>query len=222
MQATENVAGIYQRRFAETGLDNRKRVWRTLCRCYFDKLVPADSSILDVACGYGEFINNIRAGTKYAIDMNPDSRRHLEADVRFTQTRADDLSHLPDNGLDRAFTSNFLEHLPDKAACDAVLQEVLRILKPGGRFIIMGPNIRFAYREYWDFYDHYLPLSHRSLAEGLETNGFEVVSMAARFLPYTMANKRPTHDFLIRAYLAFPPAWRIMGKQFLIVAEKPA
>ena len=31
----------------------------------------------------------------------------------------------------------------------------------------MGPNIRYLAAEYWDFYDHYLPLSHLSLEEGL-------------------------------------------------------
>ncbi len=35
----------------------------------------------------------------------------------------------------------------------------------------MGPNIRYAYAEYWDYYDHYLALSHLSLAAGLITVG---------------------------------------------------
>ena len=70
------------------------------------------------------------------------------------------------------FTSNFLEHLPVKATCSAVMQEVRRVLRPGGRFIVLGPNIRFAHREYWDYYDHYLALSDRSLVEGLTLNGF--------------------------------------------------
>jgi ubiquinone/menaquinone biosynthesis C-methylase UbiE len=59
-----------------------------------------------------------------------------------------------------------------KAACDTVLKEVRRILKPGGKFMILGPNIRYACKEYWDYYDHYLALSHLSLVEGLTLAGY--------------------------------------------------
>ncbi|MDR3474936.1 MAG: methyltransferase domain-containing protein [Devosia sp.] len=154
--------------------------------------------------------------------MNPDSAAHLRPEVHFTVSPADDLSHIQSNSLDRVFTSNFLEHLPNKQACDAVLKEVLRVLKPGGRFVIMGPNITYAYREYWDFYDHYLPLSHLSLAEGLTMNGYRVIEKIDRFLPFTMAGRQPTHPALIRLYLAWRwPWWKVMGKQFLVTAEKP-
>lgn len=221
IETAENVSQIYRTRFEDTGLAKRDRVWKTLCRSYFNQRVVQSGSILDLACGYGEFINNIDVKTKFAVDLNPDAKNHLKSDVNFKATRADDLSHIPSNTLDRAFTSNFLEHLPDKKACDVVLREILRVLKPGGRFIILGPNIKYAYKEYWDFYDHYLELSHISLAEGLRMNGYEIASNVARFLPFTMANKQPTNDILIKGYLALPFAWRIFGKQFLVTAEKP-
>src|SRR5208282_4476822 len=83
---------------------------------------------------------------------------------------------------------------------------VREVLKHGGKFIIMGPNIRYTYREYWDFYDHYLPLSHLSLAEGLRIAGFRIKENIPRFLPYTMNNNAPTQDLLVRAYLALPIA----------------
>ena len=118
------------------------------------------------------------------------------------------------------FTSNFLEHLLDKAACSAVLGEVRRVLRSGGRFIVMGPNIKYAGAEYWDFYDHHLPLSHLSLAEGLVLAGFRVTRNIPRFLPFTMTGGTPSSDTLIRAYLKFPFLWNLFGKQFLVVAEK--
>jgi hypothetical protein len=37
-----------------------------------------------------------------------------------------------------------------------------------------------------------------------------------------MAGKQPTADWLIRVYLALPVAWRLLGKQFLVIARKPA
>lgn len=216
-----DVSKIYKERFENTGLARRDRVWKVLCRHFFNHRIPETATVLDLACGYGEFINNIRAGRKLAIDLNPDAPKHLNPDVTFHQILATDLPVVGSEIADVVFTSNFLEHLPDKAACDTVLAAVRDVLKPGGRFIVMGPNIRYAYREYWDYYDHYLPLSHVSLEEGLRLAGFEIDENIPRFMPYTMNNATPTHDLLVRAYLAFPPAWRILGKQFLVTARKP-
>lgn len=214
------LSALYRARFSQTGIEKRQAVWRVLCDAYFSKLIANDATVLDVACGYGEFINNIRAREKYAVDLNPDAAARLSPDVRFTRTPATDLTALPADTMDVVFTSNFLEHLRTKEECDQVLRGVWRVLKSGGKFVVMGPNIRFAYKNYWDFYDHYLPLSDLSISEGLLINGFELEDVVPRFLPYTMNNSTPTASFLIRAYLAFPLAWRFMGGQFLVVARK--
>lgn len=212
------IDAIYQDRFASrTGLEKRDRVWRVLCRSYFDALIGPGKSVLDIGCGYGEFINNVTAAKRFAVDTNPDTPAHLNADVRFSLST----ETLPNEEIDVVFASNFIEHLPDKQACNAMFAEVRRVLRPRGRFIVMGPNIRFAYREYWDWFDHYLPLSDRSLCEGLRQAGFGIVSNTPRFLPVTMEGNRPTADWMIRAYLALPLIWHVMGKQFLVVAERP-
>ena len=216
-----DVSKIYGARFQETGLAKRNRVWQVLCGDFFQKVVPPNAVVLDLACGYGEFINNISAPTKFAIDLNSDAPKHLGRDVTFFNKPATDLSDIKPGSVDVVFTSNFLEHLRDKKECDQVLAQVLSVLKPGGLFMILGPNIRYAYAEYWDYYDHYLPLSHLSLAEGLMIAGYEVERVVPRFLPYTMKNRTPTNPVLIRAYLAMPFAWRFFGKQFLVLARKP-
>lgn len=215
-----DLVDLYENRFQNTGLEKRKRVWKILCQNYFQQFVPTDGSILDLACGYGEFINNIVANKRFAADLNTDSSRHLDNNVSFKLTAANDLSHLKSDSLDRVFTSNFLEHLPSKEACSEVFKEVLRVLKPGGAFMILGPNIRYAYKEYWDYYDHYLPLSHLSLVEGLVLAGYKPEIVIDRFLPYTMNNSRPTADWIIKTYLAVPLAWNFFGKQFFVVARK--
>lgn len=213
---------IYAERFGRTGLEKRRRVWKILCADFFNDLIPPDAAILDLACGYGEFINQVRASRKFAIDLNPDAPQFLANDVTYYCKPATDLSDVPPVSLDVVFTSNFLEHLRDKAECDRVFSSVLGALRPGGRFIILGPNIKYAYKEYWDYYDHYLPLSHLSLAEGLTLANFRVQRIIPRFLPYTMNSGLPAPDLFIRAYLRLPFAWRFLGKQFLVIAEKPA
>jgi ubiquinone/menaquinone biosynthesis C-methylase UbiE len=123
-------------------------IWKTLCENFFQRVVGDGKVVADLACGYGEFINNIKAPKKYAIDLNPDARQFLTKDIEFCLSHADDMSAIPSNVIDVVFTSNFLEHLKTKDECDAVLGEVLRVLKLGGRFIIMGPNIRYLAAEY--------------------------------------------------------------------------
>jgi dolichol-phosphate mannosyltransferase len=52
--------------------------------------------------------------------------------------------------------------------------------------------------------------------------GFRTEEVIDRFLPYTMAGQqRPPSSLAIRAYLRFRPAWRLFGRQFLVVAVKP-
>ena len=76
--------------------------------------------------------------------------------------------------------------------------------------------------DYWDFYDYYLPLSHLSLEEGLVQADYEIERLVARFLPYTTRSPLPQHPSFVALYLAVPLAWRIFGKQFLVVARKAA
>ena len=138
-----------------------------LCKHFFDRRIPTNATVLDLACGHGEFINNIRAGRRFAVDLNPDAAQHLQPGISFFNAPATDLPAVGYEVADVVFTSNFLEQLRDKKECDTVLAAVRDVFKPGGNFIVMGPSICYAYREYWDFYDQYLPLFDLSLGEGL-------------------------------------------------------
>jgi hypothetical protein len=73
--------------------------------------------------------------------------------------------------------------------------------------------------EYWDFYDHSLGLTHYSLQEVLKLKNFKIDYCLDKFLPYTTKSKLPSHPLLVRAYLMFPIAWKVLGKQFFIVAS---
>ena len=215
-----DIQTLYSQRFHEAGLERRRRVWRVLCDEFFSRLVEPNDSVLDLACGYGEFINAVRAKQRIGIDLNPDAARFLDSAVRFYQAAATDLSEISISGIDVVFTSNFLEHLSSKEQCSEVFQQVHRVLKPGGRFIILGPNIRYAYREYWNYFDHQIALSDLAVVEGLQQTGFRMQRVIPRFLPFTMQHSLPTNDTLVRLYLKFPLVWRVFGKQFLVVASK--
>ena len=211
---------IYQQRFAKNHV-YREQVWQILIRDFFGPLLPSNGVVLDLGCGYGEFINNITAQTKYGMDLNPATGRLLGKDVQFLRQDCSTTWPLQENSLDVVFTSNFFEHLPDKSTLGATLVQAMRCLKPGGKLVAMGPNIKYLPGIYWNFWDHFLPLTETSLCEGLTTHGFKVTLCFDRFLPYTLARARRYPLFFLRLYLRLKPAWRIFGKQFLIVAEKP-
>lgn len=217
-----HLAELYRNRFPEEELARKNDIWKVLCSRYLQKFVAPGDTVVDLACGYGEFINNIAAGEKIGVDLNPDSEKHLADDVRFISLSAAEISSQLEGQANVVFTSNFLEHLPDKQALEHLLDEILLTLKPGGRYIIMGPNLRYLPGEYWDFYDHHLGLTHASLSEILAIKGFNIEGCVDRFLPYTTQGALPTHPLLVRVYLAFPVIWRLLGKQFLIIARKPA
>lgn len=210
----------YANRFA--GMESRRRrVWEVLNRHFLQERIRTEDTVLDIGAGYCEFINCVHARSKYAIDLNPATVRAAGKDVRVVSQDVTETWNLGSSSIDVAFSSNFLEHLPTKGGLMHCLRETYRVLRPGGLFIALGPNIRFCYRVYWDYFDHYLPLSDRSLVEALELVGFSSELVIPRFLPYTMKGKLPSHPLLVRLYLLFPLAWRIWGRQFLVVARKP-
>jgi hypothetical protein len=95
------------------------------------------------------------------------------------------------------------------------------LFETGGKLIALGPNIRYLAQHYWDFFDHHLALSDRSLVEVLEKTGFNVLENIPRFLPYTMVNSREYPLLFLRLYVRIPLAWTLLGKQFLIIVNKP-
>ncbi len=217
----DNLSELYKIRFEQDQLPRKNAIWQVICRNFLQRYINTSDTVVDVACGYGEFINNISAEKKIAVDLNADALNFLNSSVEFHQCEATNLGAVIENKADIVFTSNFLEHLPDKKTLDSFLDQVLIALKPGGKYLVLGPNLRYLPGEYWDFYDHHLGLTHLSLSEALQLKGFSINTCIDRFLPYTTQGALPTHPGLVWLYLKIPFAWRFLGKQFFIVAQKP-
>jgi len=196
-------------------------VWKILIQHLFFRWIPKDGEILDLGAGHGEFINQVKGKARWAMDMNPDTARFLDPKVRFIQQSCCEPWPVDPNTLDLIFTSNFFEHLPDKNALKQTLQQAYQALKPGGRLVALGPNIRFLPGAYWDFWDHYLPLTDRSLVEGASLCGFVAEHVFPASLPYSMSTGFQPPHWTIRIYLALPFLWRFFGKQFLVILKKP-
>src|ERR1700682_2792399 len=88
----------------------RRRVWKAIAE-YLQKFIAPSSRVADIGAGYCDFINQIRAATKYAVDTNLDVAGLVGPGVQFAPVAAIESIDLPEHSLDVVLMSNILEHL---------------------------------------------------------------------------------------------------------------
>jgi len=214
-------SSIYRVRFSPEELATARAFWVPICR-YLQQYVNPDGATLDLGAGYCHFINQIASREKLALDLNVENLRlYAGAGVRCIEASGADLAGIGSASLNSVFASNVYEHFPSRESVSSSLEEVHRVLRPGGRAIILQPNFAYCAKQYFDYFDHRLIFTHKGMAEGLTIAGFELERVTAQFLPYTSKSALPAAPWLVSMYLAFPPAWRVLGGQMLLVARKP-
>jgi SAM-dependent methyltransferase len=218
-ETPDELAQIYATRFG-VKVDARVVMWQTLVEHYFQQFIGPSDTVLDLAAGYCEFINAVSCGTKIVVDLNPTVKTKAGADVEVHLAASTELPDALTGVVDVVWVSNFFEHLLDKREFLSTLAEIHRVLRPGGRLLVLQPNIRLTKAAYWDFVDHSLPITEKSLAEALALSGFAIDTMKVRFLPYTTSSSLPISPALIKLYLRVPPAQYLLGKQTFVVARK--
>ena len=214
-----NLPGLYGARFDEREVSVKEAVWREIVR-YLQRYIDASAPLIDVACDRGHFVRWADASERWATDLR-DVREALPADIRFVQSSGLDLAAVvPTAYFGTLFMSNYLEHLESSDQVIEQFRVAHQLLRPGGRVMVLQPNIRLVGPRYWDFIDHRVALTERSLLEAAELVGLRTVQLTTRFIPYSTKGRLPQHPALVRAYLNFSPAWRILGKQTLYVGER--
>lgn len=211
-----HIDAYYKSRF--TFNKDRDVVWKEIVR-FLNPFLKDAQVILDLGAGYCDFINNVTAQKKIAVDMSPELSRYAHDDVKLVNSLATDLSAVNDSSVDCVFSSNLLEHLTDSelAAC---LSEVKRVLKKGGLFITMQPNYRLAYKTYFDDFTHKKVFSDESLKGFLVAQDLTIVKYWKKFLPFALKSRPsvvPVHPLLIRAYLHSP--YKPFAGQMLFVTQ---
>lgn len=202
--------------------DNRRDgVWKHVCEYLQPRFIPADAAVLDLGAGYCNFINNIKAKEKHAVDIFKDLKKYAHPDVQTHNRSCTDLSLFSDGTFDIVFASNLFEHL-ERPEFYSALAEVQRVLKTGGKLMCLQPNFRYCYREYFDDFTHVQIFTDRSLGEVLESFDFSIYRRYPRFLPVNMKSRLrfpiPFLHSILKLYLRSPV--KPMGGQMLIVARK--
>ncbi len=221
MKTDTYLKKLYANRFDSRQMQAKVALWKVLIDEFLQDYVPPKSAVLDIGGGYCEFINQIRAQEKCLIDLNPDSKLFADADVKVLNI---DVLNLSDRTsfieqFDRIFISNFFEHLRNKEELVEIISFCFDALKPSGSLLVIQPNFKYSYKEYYDFIDHQLPITHLSLQELLQTVGFKVEEMIPRFLPFSTKG-RPASPLLLKVYLKLPVLWRFLGGQMFVKASK--
>lgn len=236
----ENLQRIYRNRFDDTDRIRVDNFWDVFFAKVLNRYLPADGDVLDLAAGACQFINRVPARTRIAVDLNPDLAASAAPGVITVQCRSDAMDEVGSGSVDLVFSSNFFEHLATAEQLLATLGECHRVLRPGGRIIVLMPNLRAVGARYYDYLDHKLPVTDRSLVEALGLSGFEVTEVIPRLLPYgvnpagrirspgatpgrsplALLARPEVHKRALSAYLSFPPLWRVLGGQMLVVADR--
>ena len=213
-----NYERLYEYRFREIDQAARRRVWAEIAP-HVHGLMGSPDTVLDPAAGRGEFIGSIPAPERWAVDEVAYPEAERSPGVKVITAKIMD-AELPGEHFDGVFASNFLEHLHDQEAISRFLERMRGVMRPDGRIAIMGPNYRYCANEYWDCADHYVPLTHVAIAEHLYAAGFEPERIVPRYLPYSFRGILPPSQRLTRLYLRMPLAWKLLGKQFLVIGRR--
>ncbi len=105
--------------------------------------------ILDIGCGNGFFLRNLEQRlssarfelhgvdfSKFEIERAQTDPRHSK--IRFFQANAEKGLDFPESHFDVIFSGEVIEHLYDP---DTFLDQIFRILKPGGTLVLTTPNL---------------------------------------------------------------------------------
>jgi 2-polyprenyl-3-methyl-5-hydroxy-6-metoxy-1,4-benzoquinol methylase len=117
-----------------------------------------DKIIMDQGCGEGVWMSQFAKFTDtkniFGSDIDPESISKVAADNPNLLTSnikicpAEDLT-FEDNKFDIVFSNEVLEHVNDDKKS---VEEVLRVLKPGGKFIIFTPNRGWPFETHGMFF----------------------------------------------------------------------
>lgn len=160
----------------------------------------AGGRALDVGCGNGSFIRHMNTlGWRCeGVEFNPTAVRVCrKAGLKVFHGELKEAG-FPDACFDLVTARQLIEHLPDPAA---FVKEVARILKPGGRFVIITPNNlslgKKLFGKWWfanEVPRHLILFNADSLSMLLEKHGFRRLYSRTSSSPKILLN---SWDYLV-------------------------
>lgn len=116
--------------------------WRDSQTIYLDiinRFTTAETHILDIGCGHGDFLKPAYGKTPHTYGVDPD-KEALDKNTLIKNKTVGTAEKLPfdSNFFDLVVSAWVFEHLsePQKA-----FREIYRVLKPGGKVVFLTPNV---------------------------------------------------------------------------------
>ena len=177
--------------------------------------IQNNSSILDLGCGRGEFLNEfINNGMEgHGIDISDFAIEFCpKAKINVIDIEKEKIPYL-DNTFDVVYSKSFVEHFyyPEK-----IFNEIYRVLKPGGTIITLTPEWQYIYLSFFEDFTHRTPFTNLSLREIQEMSGFKDIEVESfKQLPIIFENNFFSKFFSFFSFLTrilVPEKFRMKNK----------
>jgi len=133
--------------------------------------IEQNSKFLDIGCGRGEFMEAFKkmGMNVFGVDKCEYASKKLdEYEVKNCDLENERIDY-ESNSFDVVFSKSVIEHFHNP---ENFIKECYRILKPGGRLIILTPDWISQMRIFYDDYTHRTPFTADSLKDFFEIHNF--------------------------------------------------
>lgn len=141
---------------------------------------PRGRVMLELGCGAGRMTRSFSRHFShvYAFDISKEMLGHARtlnpdaANIAWTLANGSDLSDLPGESVDFAFSYIVLQHMPEPSFAIHYIREMLRVLKPGGIFLFQFNSVpqmtmNWKGRLAWGIVDFPWALGFRRVSRGV-------------------------------------------------------
>lgn len=135
------------------------------------------SRLLDIGSGRGNHLVGFsRCGHKtFGLDKRKECIEVLDTfDIRECDIETEVFPFVSED-FDWVFSKSVLEHVSN---IDNFMSETLRVLRPGGRAVLMTPAWESQYKLFWDDSTHVKPFTRKSLQNTMKIAGFKNVDVS--------------------------------------------
>lgn len=138
--------------------------------------IQKGKKLLDIGCGRCEFLN---AFIENGIDgYGLDSCDSAKTYDKYSKVKLESIGDKPlsfeDETFDVIYSKSVIEHFP---SANVFMDEVLRLLKPGGLLITMTPDWETSYKLFYDDLTHYRPYTIISLSSLYAYNNLKNINV---------------------------------------------
>jgi len=176
-----------------------------LCQYVSDRFFKTGGKLLDLGCNKGTHFRKFESlgFDCYGVDI----RKDIESDkVSICNIEKDKLP-FDKNTFDFVWSKSVIEHVSN---ADNLLNEVYRVLKPGGVCVLMTPDWESQMSHFWEDYTHVKAWTGKSLANALRMKGFDAVCEKFYQLPFIWKN--PQLKIIPRILSVCPQSWKWKDK----------